>query len=95
MADDKKNTPDAGKVDKPPKPGKVESVKADSPVQDQPAPAKTETLVVEGAPEVQTSDFGKSRLPGVPQTSHNRRSGRQAAGVRPPLPAVRRPPRAE
>ncbi len=29
MADDKKNIPDAGKVDDPPKPGKVEPVKAD------------------------------------------------------------------
>lgn len=42
MADDKKNTPDAGKVDEPPKPEKVEPAKADSPVQDQPAPAKAE-----------------------------------------------------
>ena len=42
MADDKKNIPDAGKVDDPPKPGKVEPVKADPPVQDQPAPAKAE-----------------------------------------------------
>ena len=42
MADDKKNIPDAGKVDQPPKSGKVEPVKADSPVQDQPAPAKAE-----------------------------------------------------
>ena len=42
MADDKKNIPNAGKVDDPPKPGKVEPVKADSPVQDQPAPARAE-----------------------------------------------------
>ena len=42
MADDKKNIPDAGKVDDPPKLGKVEPVKADFPVQDQPAPAKAE-----------------------------------------------------
>ena len=40
MADDKKNIPDAGKVDEPPKSGKVEPVKTDSPVQDQPAQAK-------------------------------------------------------
>ncbi len=50
MADDKKNIPDAGKVDEPPKPGKVEPIKADSTVQDQPVPAKTESPVVEGAP---------------------------------------------
>ena len=54
MADDKKNIPDAGKVDQPPKSGKVEPVKADSPVQDQPAPAKAEAPVVEGAPKVVT-----------------------------------------
>ena len=46
MADDKKNIPDAGKVDEPPKPGKVEPIKADSTVQDQTAPAKTEAQVV-------------------------------------------------
>ena len=47
MADDKKNIPDAGKVDNPPELGKVEQ--AVPPVQDQPAPAKTEAPVVEGA----------------------------------------------
>ena len=51
MADDKKNVPDAGKVDEPPKPGKVEPVKADSPAQDQPAPAKVEAPVTEGVPK--------------------------------------------
>ena len=40
MADDKKNIPDTGKVDEYLKPGMVESVKADPPVQDAPAPAK-------------------------------------------------------
>lgn len=54
MADDKKNIPDAGKVDEPPTPGKVESVKADPPVQDQPAPAKAEAPVVEGASKMVT-----------------------------------------
>lgn len=49
MADDKKNIPNAGKVDDPPKPGKVEPVKADSPVQDQPAPARAEAPVTEDA----------------------------------------------
>ena len=49
MADDKKNISDAGKIDEPPKPGKVEPVKADFPVQDQSAPAKAEAPVVEGA----------------------------------------------
>lgn len=52
MADDKKNIPDAGKVDNPPEPGKVEPAKAAPPVQDQPAQAKVETTVVEGAPKV-------------------------------------------
>ena len=50
MADDKKNIPDTGKVDEPPEPGKVESVKADSPVQDQLAPAKTEAPKDKDAP---------------------------------------------
>ena len=54
MADDKKNIPDAGKVDNPPEPGKVEPVKAAPPVQDQPAPAKADASVVEGAPKVAT-----------------------------------------
>lgn len=54
MADDKKNIPDAGKVDKPPKPEKVEPVKADSPVQDQPAQAKAEATVIEDASKVVT-----------------------------------------
>ena len=34
MADDKKNIPNAGKADEPPKSGKVEPVTADSPVHD-------------------------------------------------------------
>lgn len=42
MADDKKNIPDTGKVNEPPKPGKVEPAKAVPSVQDQPAPAKAE-----------------------------------------------------
>ena len=42
MADDKKNIPDAGKVDEPSKPGKVEPAKAAPPVQVQSAPAKAE-----------------------------------------------------
>ncbi len=40
MADDKKNIPDAGTIDEPPKPGTVEPVKADPPVQGRPAPVK-------------------------------------------------------
>ena len=55
MADDKKNIPDAGKVDEPPKPGKVEPVKADPPVQDQPAPAKAEAPMTVDASKVVTS----------------------------------------
>ena len=54
MADDKKNIPDAGKVDDPPKPGKVEPVKADPPVQDQPALAKAEAPVTEDVSKVVT-----------------------------------------
>lgn len=64
MADDKKNIPDAGKVDEPPKPGKVEPAKADSPVQDQPAPAKAEAPVVEGAPKVVTPPTAEKPIEG-------------------------------
>ena len=52
MADNKKNIPDAGKADEPPKPGKVEPAKAAPPVQDQPAPAKAEAPVIEDASKV-------------------------------------------
>ena len=54
MADDKKNIPDAGKVDEPTNPGKVEPAKAAPPVQDQTAPAKAEAPVVEDASPVVT-----------------------------------------
>lgn len=50
MADDKKNIPDAGRVDNPLKQGKVEPVKAVPPVQDQSATAKAETPKDKGAP---------------------------------------------
>ena len=63
MADDKKNIPDAGKVDEPPKLGKVEPVKADSPVQDQPAPAKADASVVEGASKVATPPTAEQPAP--------------------------------
>ena len=64
MADDKKNIPDAGKVDDSPKPGKVEPVKADPPVQDQPAPAKVDASVVEGASKVATPPTAEKPVEG-------------------------------
>ena len=63
MADDKKNIPDAGKVDEHSKPGKVEPVKADPPVQDQPAPAKSEAPVVENASKVVTPPVVEQSAP--------------------------------
>ena len=63
MADDKKNIPDAGKVDEPPKPGKVEPIKADSTVQE-PAPAKMESPVVEGTPQP-GKDEKQTTIPGM------------------------------
>ena len=63
MADDKKNIPDAGKVDNPPEPGKVEPAKAAPPVQDQPAPAKADASVVEGAPKVATPPAAEQPAP--------------------------------
>lgn len=50
MADEKKNIPDAGKVDNPPKSEKVEPVKAAPPAQDQSAPAKAEAPKDKDAP---------------------------------------------
>ena len=64
MADDKKNIPDAGKVDEPPKPEKVEPVKADFPVQDQPAPAKAEAPVTEDASKVLTPPTAEKPIEG-------------------------------
>ena len=63
MADDKKNISDAGKVDEPPNPGKVEPVKAAPPVQDQPAPAKADASVVEGASKVATPPTAEQPAP--------------------------------
>ncbi|WP_419509843.1 ParB/RepB/Spo0J family partition protein, partial [Candidatus Allofournierella excrementavium] len=65
MADDKKNIPDAGgKVDEPPKPGKVEPVKADFPVQDQPTPARAEAPVTEDASKVVTPPAAEKPVEG-------------------------------
>lgn len=64
MADDKKNIPDAGKVGEHPEPGKVEPVKADSPVQDQPAPAKAEAPVIEDASKVVTPPAAEKPVEG-------------------------------
>lgn len=64
MADDKKSIPDAGKVDNPPEPGKVEPAKAAPPVQDQPAPAKTEAPEVKGAPQP-GKDEKQTTIPGM------------------------------
>ena len=50
MSDDKKNIPDAGKVDDSPKLGKVEPAKAVPPAQDQSATAKAEAPKDKDAP---------------------------------------------
>ena len=63
MSDDKKNIPGTGKVDEHPKPGKVESVKDDFLVQDQPAPAKADASVVEGASKVATPPAAEQPAP--------------------------------
>ena len=64
MADDKKNIPDAGKVDNPPEPGKVEPAKAAPPVQDQPAQAKVDASVVEGASKAATPPTAEKPVEG-------------------------------
>ena len=71
MADDKKNIPDAGKVDEHSKPGKVEPVKADPPVQDHSAPAKAEAPVIEGVSETVTFLCGGQKQGPPPKASHN------------------------
>ena len=63
MADDKKNIPDAEKVDEPPKLGKVEPAEDDPRGQDQPAPAKTEAPEVEGAPKAATPPTAEQPTP--------------------------------
>lgn len=63
MADDKKNIPDAGKVDAPSQPGKVEPAKADPPVQDQTSLAKAEAPVVEDASPVVTPPAADKEAP--------------------------------
>ena len=63
MADDKKNIPDAGKVDESPKLGKIEPAKADPPVQDRPAPAKEEAPVIEDASKVVTPPAAEQQAP--------------------------------
>lgn len=51
MADDKKNIPDAGKVNEPAKAENTEPMKADPAMPEQPAPSKPEAPAVEGAPK--------------------------------------------
>lgn len=63
-ADDKKNIPDAGKEDEYLELRKVETVKADSPVQNQPAPTTLEAPLAErgqgGSTHCgRTADFGR------------------------------------
>jgi len=63
VADDKKNIPDAGRVDNPPESGKVEPAKAAPPVQEQPAPAKADAFVVEGASKAATPPTAEQPAP--------------------------------
>lgn len=72
MVDDKKNIPEAGKVDEPPKLGKVEPVKDDPRGQDQSAPTKTEDHVVESATKVVTPPAAEHPAPAGKETSKNK-----------------------
>lgn len=72
MADDKKNIPDAGKVDEHLKPGKVEPVKADSPVQNQPAPAKAKSPMIEDASKVVASPTAEQPAPDDKEVSKDK-----------------------
>lgn len=91
MADDKKNIPDAGKVDEPPKPGKVEPVKVSSPVQDQPASAKAEAPVIEDASKVVTPPATEKPVDGKtvpdPATEQAATAGKVAKDRETPAPS--------
>ena len=67
MADNKKSILDAGKVDNLPEPGKVEPAKAAPPVQDHPASAKAEALVIEDASKVGNAPCGGAAGSGFPK----------------------------
>ena len=66
MSDDKKNIPDTGKVDEPLKLGKVEPVKVDSPVQDQPVPTKAVMPTAAKQPVLADKEISKDRSAPVP-----------------------------
>ena len=63
MADDNKNIRDTGTLAEPPKPGKTEPVKTAPTVQDQPAPAKAESPVIEDASKVVASPTVEQSAP--------------------------------
>lgn len=68
MADDKKNIPDARKVDEPTKAEDTESIKADPSVPEHPSPSKPEAPAVEDAPKTAAPPTAeKSPAPGAEQ----------------------------
>ena len=68
MADDKKNIPDAGKVNEPAKAENTEPMKAEPAVPEQPAPSKPETPAVEDAPKAAVPPVAeKAPTPGAEQ----------------------------
>lgn len=85
MADDKKNIPVAGKVDEPPKPGKVEPVKDDFLVQDQPAPAKVETPVIEDVSKVVTPPTAEQTTPAGKEATKDKDAPAPSKGSAPQL----------
>ena len=68
MSDDKKNIPDAGKVNEPVKAENTEPMKEGPAAPEQPSPSKPETPVVEGAPKVAAPPAAeKAPTPGAEQ----------------------------
>ena len=66
MADDKKNIPDAGKVDNPAKVENTEPIMADPAMPEQPAPSKPEFPAVEDAPKAAAPPAAeKASIPGA------------------------------
>ena len=68
MADDKKNIPDAGKVNEPAKAENTEPMKADPAMPEQPSPSKLEAPAVEDAPKAAVPPVAeKAPTPGAEQ----------------------------
>ena len=91
MADDKKNIPEAGKVNELAKAENTEPMKADPPVPEQPSPSKPEAPAVEDAPKTAAPPAAeKSPVPGAEQPAPPKRDNPQGKD-NPTLPKEDKP----